>query len=65
MTSELQYFIRFYGNPEVCSEQESLTELLTDLRTAANNLDLDLDRAYLQAKTQFESRDPSPFCPCI
>jgi hypothetical protein len=65
MTSELRYLIKVHSDHEACSEQESLAELLTDVHAAADDLGLDLDRAYLQAKAHFESHDPSPFCPCI
>ena len=65
MTSELRYLIKVHSDHEACSEQESLAELLTDLRAAADDLDLNLDRAYFQAITLSESRDPRPFSPII
>jgi hypothetical protein len=65
MTSELRYLITVHSDHEVCDEQESLANLLSDLHTAANDMDLDLDGAYFQAKAHFESRDLLSFCPCI
>ena len=65
MTSELRHLIKVHSDHQVCTEQESLAELLTHLRAAANDLDLDLDRAYLQAKVPFEPGDLPSFCPRI
>ena len=65
MTNELRYLIMVHSDHEACSEQESLTELLAALRAAADDLDLNLDRAFLQAHALCESRDPRPFYPRI
>jgi hypothetical protein len=65
MTSELRYLITVHSNHEVCDEQESLAKLLSDLHTAAHDVDLDLDGAYCQAKAHIESSDLLSFCPCI
>jgi hypothetical protein len=65
MTSELRNMIKVHSGNEACDDQKSLNELLTDLRKTAGELDLDFDRADLQARIRFESHDESPFCPCI
>jgi hypothetical protein len=65
MTTELRHLIVVHSNHEACSEQDSLAELLADLRATADELGLDLDRAYFQANLLSESRDPRPFYPFI
>jgi len=65
MTCELEYLLKTNSNCEACSDQASLSELLTDLRAVADDLGLDFAGAYLKAGTFSELREQSLFCPCI
>jgi hypothetical protein len=65
MTSELRNLIKVHSNHSVCSDQESLGELLGYLRLTADDLQLNFDQAHHQAKAFIELHDMTPFCPCI
>ena len=47
MTSELRYLLKTNSDYEVCSDQESLRGLLTDLRAVADDLGLDFAAAFV------------------
>jgi hypothetical protein len=64
MTSELRYLLKVNSDCEGCSDQVSLSNLLTDLRVA-DDLALDFGRADIEAETLYELRTQSPFDPCI
>jgi hypothetical protein len=65
MTSELRFLLKTASESKACSDQESLCELLSDLRVVAEDLDLDFAGAKRDAEIITELRDQSPFCPCI
>ena len=65
MNSELRYLLKTNSNCEGCSDQESLGNLLCDLREVACDLDLNFDQASHDAKTLHQERDASVFDPCI
>jgi hypothetical protein len=65
MNSELCYLLKTNSNCEGCSDQQSLGNLLSDLRAVACDLDLDFDRASHQAETLHQERNLSAFDPCI
>ena len=65
MTYELRYLLKTNSDHEVCNDQRSLGDLLTDLRALAEDLELDFGGAYLKAGILFELHDQSPFCPSI
>jgi hypothetical protein len=65
MNSELRYLLKTNSNCEGCSDQQSLGNLLSDLRAVAIDLDLDFNRAADEAETLHQERDPSAFDPCI
>jgi hypothetical protein len=65
MNSELRHLLKTNSDHEACSDQESLANLLTNLRVVADDLILDFDRADHTAGTVHELRDDVPFCPTI
>jgi hypothetical protein len=44
MTSELRYLLKTNSDCDACSDQESLSALLADLREVAHDLDLDFGK---------------------
>ena len=65
MNSELQYLLKTNSDCEACTDQESLCNLLADLRVVADDLDLDFAGACFEAGDLSVWRDQSPFDPCI
>jgi hypothetical protein len=65
MTCELRYLLKTNSNCEACSDQESLSRLLTDLRAVADDLALDFAGADFEAETPSKFRDRLSFDPCI
>jgi hypothetical protein len=62
MTSVLRYLLKTNSNHEVCSDHASLRDLVAELRTLADDLDLDIGAAYREAEIV---RDPLLFDPVI
>ena len=50
MTSELRYVLKSNSDYEGCSDQESLREILVDLRDVAGELDLDFAEALVRSE---------------
>jgi hypothetical protein len=65
MTSELRYLLKTNSGSEGCSDQASLRDLLSGLRTVADDLDLNFDGARLEAESLRDLRAQLAFDPCI
>jgi hypothetical protein len=65
MTSAVRYLLNTNSALEACSDQESLRKLLTDLRAVAEDLELNLALARLEAETRFVPGDSSQSGPVI
>ena len=50
MTCELEYLLKTNSNCEGCGDQESLRDLITDLRVVADELDLNFPAANRAAE---------------
>jgi hypothetical protein len=61
MNSELRYLLKTNSECEGCNDQQSLRDLLIDLRAVADDLDLDFNGASVEV----EALDLSGFDPCI
>jgi hypothetical protein len=65
MTGELRYLLKTHSDAEACSDQESLGDLIADLRELADDLDLDFAGAFREAEVRHESTVVARFDPCI
>jgi hypothetical protein len=65
MTGELRYLLKTHSDQEACSDQESLGDLLADVREMADELDLDFAGASHEAECRRESNGLKAFDPCI
>jgi hypothetical protein len=65
LTAELQYLLTADSNLDGYDHQDRLHLLLADLRSVADDLELDFGRALREAETPREERDAFAFDPCI
>jgi hypothetical protein len=56
METELNHVLMTYSNHEAVNEQGSLRDLLTSLRSLAEQLQLDFTRALTESDTAYEDR---------
>jgi hypothetical protein len=65
MDRELEHLLRTYSDQEVISEQGTLRDLLTCLRSLAEELQLDFDEALTESDAGHEVRLLQAFDPCL
>jgi hypothetical protein len=65
MDSELEHVLRTYSDHEVISEQGSLRDLLTCLRSLAEELQLDFKEALAGSDDAYQDRLLQAFDPCL
>ena len=65
MNYELEYLLKTNSNSEGCGDQQSLGDLLADLRAVADGLELDFICATSQAEPVHRTRYLAEFDPCI
>jgi hypothetical protein len=65
MDSELEHLLRTYSNHEVISTQGSLRDLLTSLRSLAEELQLDFEEALTESNAGYQDRLLLAFDPCL
>jgi hypothetical protein len=65
MDSELEHLLRTYSDHEVISEQGSLQDLLTCLRSLAEELQLDFEEALTESDAAYQDRLLQAFDPCL
>jgi hypothetical protein len=56
MDSELEHLLKTYSDHEVISEQASLRDVLTCLRSMAEELQLDFDEALTESEATYQDR---------
>ena len=64
MDGELEHLLRTYSDHEVISEQGSLRDFLTCLRSLAEELQLDFEEALTESDAAYQDRLPRPLDPC-
>jgi hypothetical protein len=65
MESELEHVLMTYSDHEVISEQGSLRDLLTSLRSLAEELQLDFEEALAESDAAYQDRLLLAFDPCL
>jgi hypothetical protein len=65
MDRELEHMLRTYSDHEVIGEQGSLRNLLTCLRSLAEMLQLDFEKALTESDTVYQDRVLEEFDPCL
>ena len=65
MNTELEHLLRTYGDHEVISEQGSLRDLLTCLRSLAEELQLDFEEALTESDAVYQDRLMQGFDPYL
>jgi hypothetical protein len=65
MDSELEHILRTYSDHEVISEKDSLRNLLTWLRSPAEDLQLDFEYALTESGDAYQYRLFQAFDPCV
>jgi hypothetical protein len=56
MDGELEHLLRTYSDQEVISEQGSLRDVLTCLRSLAEELQLDFEKALTESAANYQDR---------
>jgi hypothetical protein len=65
MDGELEHLLRTYSDHEVLSEQSSLRDFLSCLRSLAQTLNLDFEEALTESAAAYEDRLFQAFDPCL
>ena len=63
MEAELEHLLRTYSDHEVINEQGSLRDLLTCLRSLAEELQLDFEEALMASNAAYQDRLQKGFDP--
>ena len=65
MNSQLEHLLRTHSDHEVISEQRGLSELLTSLRSLAQELQLNFEEALMESGDAYRNRLFQGFDPCV
>jgi hypothetical protein len=65
MDSELEHLLMTYSDHEVISQQGSLRDFLTCLRSLAAELQLSFEEALTESDTAYQDRLRQAFDPCL
>lgn len=65
MDSELEQILRTYSDHEEISEKEGLRDVLTCLRSLAEELQIDFDKALTESGDAYQDRLYQAFDPCV
>ena len=65
MDRELEHVLRTHSDHEVIKEQDGLRDLLTSLRSLAEELQLDFQEALTESDAAYQDRLLQAFDPCL